>query len=196
LPDSHQPPTLVTVGHLIERKRHVDVIAAVALLRPRHPELRYVIIGDGPERERLQARARSLGVADMIEFRGQLAPAEAAACARRASVFALPSVAEAFGVAYIEAMAAGVPAIGCRGEDGPEELVAAGGGIALVGPGDVEGLARQIDALLGDPGARAALGAAARATVEREFTWAKCGAATVRAYTEALSAHPGQLGFA
>ena len=196
LPDSHQPPTLVTVGHLIERKRHVDVIAAVAQLRPRHPELRYVIIGDGPERERLQARAGSLGVADMIEFRGQLAPAEAAACARRASVFALPSVAEAFGVAYIEAMAAGVPAIGCRGEDGPEELVAAGGGIALVGPGDVEGLARQIDALLGDPGARAALGAAARATVEREFTWAKCGAATVRAYTEALSAHPGQLGFA
>ena len=171
-------------------------MAALALLRPRHPELRYVIVGDGPERERLRAHARSLGVADMVELRGQLTPADAAACARRASVFVLPSVEEAFGVAYIEAMAGGVPAIGCRGEDGPEELAAAGGGIALVTPGDVEGLARQIDALLADPSARAQLGEAARATVEREFTWAKCGTATVRAYDDVLSGHAGQPGFA
>jgi len=91
-----------------------------------------VIVGDGPERERLRTLARSLGVADRVELCGQLPPERAAACAREATVFVLPSVEEAFGVAYIEAMAGGVPAIGCRGEDGPEEIAAAGGGIALV----------------------------------------------------------------
>ncbi len=71
----------------------------------------------------------------------------------------MPSVDEAFGVAYIEAMAGGVPAIGCRGEDGPEEIAAAGGGIVLVPARDVRALADRIDALLAD---RAVAGGARR----------------------------------
>ena len=106
------------------RKRHADVISALALLRDRHPQLRYVIVGDGPERERLRELATSLGVADRVEFRGQLPNDEAIAVALGASLFVMPSVDEAFGVAYVEAMAGGVPAIGCRGEDGPEEIAA------------------------------------------------------------------------
>jgi glycosyltransferase involved in cell wall biosynthesis len=176
--------TLVTVGHLVARKRHSDVISALALLRARHPDVRYVIVGDGPERERLRALAAELGVNEMVDFRGQLSPSQAAASAREASLFVLPSVDEAFGVAYIEAMAGGVPAIGCAGEDGPEEIAAHGGGIALVPAGDVEAIANRIDALLSDRSAREALGARARRTVESAFTWAKCGADTVAAYRE------------
>ena len=101
-------------------------------------------------------------------------------------MFALPSVDEAFGVAYVEAMAAGIPAIGCRGEAGPEEIRASGGGIRLVGPGDPESLADELRRLLEDPDWRRELGAAARQTVEREFTWEACGRATVAAYEEAL----------
>ena len=55
-------PTLVTVAHLVARKRHADVVRALWLLRERHPQLRYLIVGDGPEREplaRLAARARA-----------------------------------------------------------------------------------------------------------------------------------------
>ena len=74
--------------------------------------LRYVVVGDGPEREPLRALATQLGVGDRVQLRGQLAPAAALATARAAALFVLPSVDEAFGVAYIEAMAAGVPAIG------------------------------------------------------------------------------------
>ncbi len=125
-------PTLVTVANLIERKRIADVIRAVALLADAWPQLRHVVVGDGPERAALQALATSLGVADRIAFRGRLAPDDAVATGRQASLFVLPSTDEAFGVAYVEAMAAGVPAIGCRGEDGPEEIAAAGGGIELV----------------------------------------------------------------
>ena len=184
-------PTLVTVAHLAERKRHADVIAALALLRGRHPGLRYVIVGDGPERERLQELARSLVVDDLVELRGQLPHERAVEAARSGTLFVLPSVDEAFGVAYVEAMAGSVPAIGCRGEDGPEEISSSGGGIALIPPGDPGALAALIDGLLRDPGRLEALGREARATVEREFTWSACGRDTVDAYAEALSARRG-----
>lgn len=186
-PPGTRAPTLVTVGHLVPRKRHADVIAALARLRTRHPDLRYVIVGDGPERERLRALAGSLGVAGRVELRGQLPPEQAAAWGRAATLFVLPSVDEAFGVAYVEAMAGGVPAIGCRGEDGPEEIAASGGGMVLVPRGDVDALVEQIDRLLSDPEARAALGREAAATVRRAFTWEQCGRETMAAY-EALVA--------
>ncbi len=179
-------PRLVSVAHLAARKRHEDVIGALALLRGRHPGLRYVIVGAGPARERLQAVARSLVVEDLIEFRGALPHAEAVDAGRAATLFVLPSVDEAFGVSYVEAMAGGVPAIGCRGEDGPEEIAAAGGGIELVPPRDPPALAATIDGLLRDPERLQMLGREARATVEREFTWEACGRETVDAYREAL----------
>jgi glycosyltransferase involved in cell wall biosynthesis len=118
---------------------------------------------------------------------GQLPPAFARAAAQAARVFVLPSVDEAFGVAYVEAMAGGVPAIGCRGEYGPEEIAAAGGGLRLVPPGDPEALAAELRALLDEPAWRDELGAAARATVEASFTWEQCGRATVAAYEDALA---------
>src|SRR6185312_13227241 len=148
---SSEPPTLVTVGNLIARKRHADVIEAMALLHDRWPQLRYVVVGDGPERPALQALATSRGVADRVQWRGRLDHAAAVSVARSGSLFVLPSVAEAFGVAYVEAMAAAVPAIGCRGEDGPEEIAGAGGGIELVPPRDPHGLADAIVGLLSSP---------------------------------------------
>jgi len=179
-------PTLVTVGNLVARKRHADVIEALAILRERHPELRYVIAGDGPQRESLRTLAASRGVAQRVTLCGRLPHDDAVAVGRSGSLFVLPSVAEAFGVSYIEAMAAGVPAIGCRGEDGPEELAAAGAGITLVAPRDPSGLAAAIDALLSDPPRLALSGRQARATVESEFTWERCGLETVRAYRDVL----------
>jgi teichuronic acid biosynthesis glycosyltransferase TuaC len=177
-----QAPSIVTVGHLVARKRHADVLEALAEL----PGLRYLVIGAGPEREPLQRLARRLGVGDRVEFAGQLAPAAAALRAREAWCFVMPSTEEAFGVAYIEAMAAGIPAIGCAGEPGPEEIAAAGGGIELVAPRSPGALAACLRELLGDPDRRRALGTAARATVEREFTWERCGEQTVAAYAQAL----------
>ena len=135
-PPAGPGPTLVTVGNLIARKRHAHVIAAFARIAAQHPDLRYEIVGEGPERASLQAQARALGVDDRVVMHGALPHAQAVAIARRATIFVMPSVDEAFGVAYVEAMAAGVPAVGCRGEDGPEEIADAGGGIVLVAPGE------------------------------------------------------------
>jgi teichuronic acid biosynthesis glycosyltransferase TuaC len=179
-------PTLVTVANLIERKRVADVTRAVALLAGKWPDLRQVIVGDGPERAALEALAASLGVGDRVAFLGRLAPDDAVATARQASLFVLPSTDEAFGVAYVEAMAAGVPAIGCRGEDGPEEIAAAGGGIELVTPRDPQTLASAIDALLSDPVRLARIRTEARETVLASFTWERCGRETVAAYEEVV----------
>jgi teichuronic acid biosynthesis glycosyltransferase TuaC len=181
-----EPPVLVTVGHLIARKRHADVVRALAALRDRQPALRYRVIGDGPERAGLARLAAELGVAERVELLGQLPHTEAVARAREASLFVMPSEAEAFGVAYVEAMAAGLPAIAARGEPGPQEIAAAGDGIRLVPAGDAGALAATIDGLVGDRATLRGLGAQARATVERAFTWERCGRETVRAYEDAL----------
>jgi glycosyltransferase involved in cell wall biosynthesis len=183
-------PTLVTVSHLVARKHHADVLAALALLRERHPQIRYVIAGDGPQRDALRARIAALGLEQEVQLRGALAHPQALAAARAATLFVMPSTDEAFGVAYIEAMAGGVAAIGCRGEAGPEEIAACGGGIELVDAGDAPALAATIDRLLGDPEALAALRRAARENVAHEFTWERCGQATVEAYGAALSSTP------
>jgi teichuronic acid biosynthesis glycosyltransferase TuaC len=181
-----QTPTLVTVGHLVARKRHADVIRAVPAVAQRHPQLRYVVIGDGPERAALGALARSLGVADRVELRGQLAPEAALVEMRNASLFVMPSTDEALGVAYLEAMGAGVPAIAAHGEPGPEEIAAAGPGIELVPAEDVSALASRIDALLSDHDALRVVGESARKTVAAHFGWDRCGAETVKAYRAAL----------
>jgi len=99
----------------------------------------------------------------------------------------MPSTDEAFGVAYIEAMAGEVPAIGCRGEPGPEEIAAAGDGLVLVPPGDIERLTQRIDELLCDAHRLREAGQRARATVAANFTWERCGRQTLAAYREALA---------
>jgi len=178
-------PHLVTVANLIPRKRHADVLRALWLMRDSHPHLRWVVVGDGPERPALERMADEFGVRGCVEFRGALAPDLAIEIARAGSVFVLPSVDEAFGVAYVEAMAGAVPAIGCLGEPGPEEIAAAGGGMRLVPPAEPEALAAELRLLLDEPAWRAELGAQARATVAAGFSWEGCGAATVAAYEEA-----------
>jgi teichuronic acid biosynthesis glycosyltransferase TuaC len=184
--EPYRDPTVVTTGHLIARKRHADVLRAIAAL-PQHPRLRHLIVGDGPDRATLAALAAELGIADRVEFTGQLDPAEALERTRRAWLLAMPSTDEAFGVAYVEAMAGGLPAIAAEGEPGPAEILSAGRGLALVAPGDIAALAAEIDRLVSDPETLRAEGERARATVQAAFTWERCGAATVAAYEDALA---------
>ncbi len=180
--EREREPTVVTTGHLVARKRHADVMRAIATL----PRVRYLVIGDGPQRAALERLATELEIADRVDFAGQLAPAEALERTRRAWLLAMPSVDEAFGVAYVEAMAGRLPVIAAEGEPGPREIASVGGGITLVAPGDVAAIAAQIARLVDDPAALRLAGEQARATVERAFSWAGCGAATVAAYEEAL----------
>ena len=182
-PPRHTEPTVCTLGYLIGRKRHRDVVEALALLPT---EVRWVVVGDGPERPFLLQQAERLGLAERIEWKGQLPPEEALRELAGCHVMAMPSEDEAFGVAYAEALACGVPAIGCAGEGGPEELAALGEGMILVPPREPEALAGAIRDLLADESDRRRLGDAARRTAAENLSWEACGRDTVAAYEDAL----------
>jgi teichuronic acid biosynthesis glycosyltransferase TuaC len=182
LPPRRDRPTLVTVAHLVARKRHSVVLHALAGLSPRlRPD--YLVIGDGPGRGPLERLTRELGISQQVRFAGQLEHESALAEARRCHLFVMPGVEEPFGVAFVEAMAAGLPAIGAAGEGGPEEIAAAGGGMLLVPPDDHLALAGAIERGLAEA---ETLGRDARENVGENFTWAKCGQATLAAYRSVL----------
>jgi glycosyltransferase involved in cell wall biosynthesis len=186
-PPKRAEPAVATLGHVVGRKRHVDVLHALTLLGA---DVRWVVIGDGPERAGLQRLAAQLEVSDRIDWLGQLPPDEALRELSRCHVMALPSLDEAFGVAYVEAMACGLPAIGCTGEGGPEEIAALGGGMLLVPPRDPDALAAQIGELFTDPQRLNQLSDAARKAAADEFSWERCGRDTVEAYERAIEEGP------
>ena len=148
LPPRHGEPAVATLGHVIARKRHEDVLYALAAAADRVPGVRWVVIGDGPERARLEGLTAEAGV--RATWLGQLEHDDALRELARCHVMALPSVDEAFGVAYVEALACGVPAIGSRGEGGPEEIASMGDGMRLVPPRDPAALAEAIVGLVSD----------------------------------------------
>ena len=190
-PRPPKDPVLITVAHLVNRKRHADVIRAMWVLRNRWPTMRYLIVGDGPERGVLERLAADLEMADRIEFRGQLEHDDAMAALDEASLAVMPSIDEAYGVAYVEAMARGVPTIGALGEPGPLDLADLHSGIQLAAPGDVEHLSRVIDRLLANPGERQRLAHLGRRVIARECSWEVCGRTTVQAYERVLAAAGG-----
>ncbi|MGI8596301.1 MAG: glycosyltransferase [Thermoleophilaceae bacterium] len=190
-PPRREAPTVATLGHVVPRKRHLDVLRALEALAARRVDVRWLVIGDGPALPELRAQAARAGLADRVELAGQLGPERALEELAACHVMALPSVDEAFGVAYAEALACGLPAIGCRGEGGPEEIAALGPGMTLVPPGDPQSLAAALDHLLADPERLAAAGARARRTAAEHLSWPACGGATVAAYEAAL-AHGGR----
>jgi glycosyltransferase involved in cell wall biosynthesis len=183
LPEKRAEPAVATLAHVIPRKRHVDVLEAIA----RVPGVSWVAIGDGPEVPALRERVAALGVTDRVEWAGELEPEAALHELARCHLMAMPSVDEAFGVSYVEAMACGLPAIGCAGEGGPEEIAAAGPGMVLVPPRDPEALAVVIGGALGDERGLAELSAQAWETATTHFGLKTCGRETVAAYRRALA---------
>jgi glycosyltransferase involved in cell wall biosynthesis len=111
-------------------------------------------LGDGPERTSLEAQARSEGVIDLIEFTGQLEFPKVLERLQRADLFVLPARQEGFGLAATEALMVGVPLVVCSDGGGLVDQ-AAPGASRVVSP-DAERIARAIEELLGNEGAREA----------------------------------------
>ena len=179
-PPKRPRPTVATLAHVIPRKRHADVLEALQGM----DGVDWLVIGDGPELPALKRGVTELGLGERVEFTGQLAPDDALRRLASAHVMALPSEDEAFGVAYIEALACGLPAIGLESEGGPAEIASLGPGMLLVPPRDPVALAAAINATLSNP----ELPTQARRTAAEFFSWERCGRDTVAAYRDALSA--------
>jgi glycosyltransferase involved in cell wall biosynthesis len=137
----------------------LDALALVANA-PDAPSFVHLLIGDGPETQRLMARARHLGIEERVRFAGYRDDARAIVGAL--DLFVLPSRAEGFGLAALEAMAAGVAVVATRAGNLPA-LLGDGRLGALVPVDDAPALAAAMRSLLASPARRAAYAAAARA---------------------------------
>jgi glycosyltransferase involved in cell wall biosynthesis len=140
---------ILTVGRLSKEKGHSDLLAAFGLLRESNPEFkgRLVILGDGPERERLETAAQSFGVKDSIVFAGQLSDVWPFYSA--ADVFVLPSHSEGSPNVLLEAMAAGTPIV-ATAVGGVPEMVEHDESALLVPASDPTALAAAIVRFLTD----------------------------------------------
>jgi glycosyltransferase involved in cell wall biosynthesis len=167
-------PLLLAVGRLAPPKGFDLAVRSLAALRARGVPARLELVGKGPERERLAALARELGVADRVRFRGELEQRELPALYARAWLLLAPSRVLANGRrdgipnVVVEAMAMGVPCVGTRAA-GLEEVILPGETGALVAPEDVAAMTGAVETLLRDAAERERLGANARALVRRRF---------------------------
>lgn len=178
-------PLLVAVSRLAPHKRLEYAIEALARLRPRWPDLRLELIGQGPWQERLAAYAAALGVADAVALRGWVDEPGKHLALERAWLHLCPSVKEGWGIVVMEAAAHGVPTVAFRSAGGVTESVQHGRTGLLVDDG-VAAFVTGVETLLADDvqRARMALAGAARAT---SFGWE----ATVDAFEELVSRQLG-----
>lgn len=165
--EDSQRPYVLAVGRLVPQKGFDVLVEAFASDALRHFDLR--IAGEGFERERLESRAAELGLGRRLHLLGTVDRARLARLLRGASVFAFPSRGEAFGIALLEAMAAGVPAIAAS-SGGVPELARDEWNALLVPPDDADALAVAIARVAADERLRRGLVEGGRRTAA-DLAW-------------------------
>ena len=157
--------TVMGLGSLRDAKGFDRLIEAFSRIASEHSEWHLFIHGEGPCRPRLERQVSRLGLTHRIHLPG--ITRDSYARLREADLFVLSSRSEGFPNALAEAMACGLPAISFDCHSGPRELIRDGVDGVLVRDGDISGLARQLDRLMGDPTERARLARKAPEVLER-----------------------------
>jgi glycosyltransferase involved in cell wall biosynthesis len=161
-------PRICQVGNLVDVKNPIRLLEAFAELRGAFPGAGLALVGDGPLRERVLARAAELGVADALIAPGEVAADEVPRFVRASHVCALASLREGFGLAAVEALASGRP-VAVSSAAGAAPLVQDGVTGTLLDPLDVSSIASALArAVELEPGARA-VESVARYSLEHEM---------------------------
>ena len=181
---------LLSVGRIEENKGFHVLAAALAALRDHAGPIaegrwRWVLVGDGPFRERLRTAINDMGLRDHVVLAGRLPDADLHAWYEAADLFVHPTLYEGSSLVTLEAMAHR-RAVVATAAGGLPDKVRPGVNGWLVAPGDASALAAAISGALGHPVRLAAMGFEGRAIVEREFSWEAAGAATLRLYGDLL----------
>ena len=181
-------PVIGSVGRLASgRVKGFDLLLAAArLLLRRHADLRLLVVGDGPRRPFLEKKVDALGLRECARFTGSLADVRVPLALLDVFVFPVRWP-EGFGLALIEAMAAGKPVVATRAGAVPD-IVEHGRQALLVEPEDPQALAEAVATLLHDPAAAARLGAAAQQRVRERFSLERVTDEVEAVYREVVKA--------
>jgi glycosyltransferase involved in cell wall biosynthesis len=158
--------TIGTLGRLVPVKGISTLLSAMAIVLNKFPDTRLEIAGEGPERERLELQSEALSIESNVRFAGW--KADASRALHRWDIFAQPSAAEGFGIAALEAMAAGLP-VAASATGGLKEAVVDGTTGLLFPPLDSRALAASLVQLIGDASLRTKMGDAGRQRAFEEF---------------------------
>jgi len=183
---------LLYVGRFDAIKGLPLAFEALRLLLGAAPAATLELVGEGPERPRLEGLAARLGIAGRIAWTPWLPRHEVLARMRRSDVFLFPSLRDGGGAVVIEAMASGVPVV-CLDVGGPGFHVRDGWGVKVAPgrPGPVAaGLADALERLWRDPRSRARMGQAAVDRARSFYAWDRLGERLRRIYDDALSGRP------
>jgi len=171
-------PVLLTVGRLVARKGHVDVLRLLPRVLERVGDVTYVVVGSGPEEQMLHDAAEAYGVAEHVRFVGKADPERLPDYYHLCDAFVMPTKdvpgdpLEGFGVVYLEANAAGKPTI-ATDCGGVADAVADGVSGLLVRPDDDDALVDAMVQLTSDRERARTLGDSGRDRVMSRFTWDK-----------------------
>jgi phosphatidylinositol alpha-1,6-mannosyltransferase len=168
-------PAALIVGRMWAAERgkgHDELLAAWPSVRRQVPGAELWIAGGGDDLARLEAKARELGLADAVRFFGRVSDDELGSLYRRASVFAMPSRQEGFGLAWAEAMWWGLPCIGATA-DAAGQVIREGETGELVPYGDVAALGGALVRLLWDAARARCLGEAGRRRAREHFAYGR-----------------------
>jgi len=184
------PYHLLTTGRLHWKKGLEYALLAVRRLVDAGHDVRYEIVGAGREEESLRFAVHDLGLGAHVELVGRKSSTEVRAALERADIYLLPSLSEGISNAALEAMAMEVPLVTTTA-GGMNEAVRDGIEAMVVSPRDPAALADRVAMLLADGPGRAALGRAARARIESEFSLERQVRVYVKEYDSLLTTSTG-----
>jgi glycosyltransferase involved in cell wall biosynthesis len=184
-------PLIGCVARFSAEKGPEVFVRATLLMRSLLPDAHFVMVGEGPMREAMQAMADRFGLTGRLHQAGLRS--DMPEVYRQLDLLVCPSHSEAMPLAVMEAMASGLPVIGTQ-VGGVPDLIEPGQTGWLVAPGDFQGIATRVAQVFETPGELAAMGQAARARVVERFNLDASVAATARLLTELATRRPGWRG--
>jgi glycosyltransferase involved in cell wall biosynthesis len=175
----------VIAARLHPDKNHMGLLEATKLVLEKHPNFHVLALGQGDQRDSLEAHAKKLGIADHVHFLG--ARGDVGAILERAHLGLISSITtETLSIAVLEYMRAGLPVVSTR-LGSLEDQVLNGKTGFLVPPGDDRALAQAISKMLENPKLREQFGTAGKALQQQEFTSAKMSEGYLKLFQKSLS---------
>jgi glycosyltransferase involved in cell wall biosynthesis len=184
--DVADAPVVLSVSRLVPIKNVALFVDAIAVARNHRPDVRAVVVGDGPLEPALRQRASALGIADAIRFAGYVEQQALPRWYRAADVFVLSSDFDNSPNVVLEAMASGLPVV-ATDVGGVGDFVDAPSGGALVPKGDASAMGAEILGLLNDGVRRRASGSFNRLRATTRFSWRTSAEQLVEAYRHAMA---------